>query len=135
MMTSQNLQNIGISSGLLSKHPYESNASQFVSFFDPVANMKFPYTYINCPCTSSSQADENLVEPADKEDEDEEDNTFDPWSPRVNFALYPLEHLLYCEDCQQIRCPRCTVEEIVCWFCPSCLFETPTSMVKSEGGR
>ncbi|KAL8651312.1 MAG: hypothetical protein Q9226_004762 [Calogaya cf. arnoldii] len=42
---------------------------------------------------------------------------------------------MYCEDCQQIRCSRCTIEEIVCWYCPGCLFEIPTSQIKSEGNR
>ncbi|KAJ5467702.1 hypothetical protein N7475_005454 [Penicillium sp. IBT 31633x] len=67
-------------------------------------------------------------------DEDEE-QTFDPRSPRSNFSLYPPEQLLYCEECHQIKCPRCITEEIVSWYCPSCLFETPSSMVRSDGNR
>lgn len=96
--------------------------------------MDFPYTYTSCPCTDILISVNGAPKPQDK-DEEEQERTFDPRSPRANFALYPIEHLLYCEDCQQIRCPRCTIEEIVCWYCPSCLFEMPTSMVKSEGGR
>ena len=69
------------------------------------------------------------------DDEAEEENTFDPRSPRTNFSIYPLDHLLWCEDCHEIRCARCTIEEIVCWYCPSCLFEVASSMVKSEGNR
>ena len=95
--------------------------------------MDFPYIYISCPCTNIGASDGQAL---DAPDDDEEDNTtFDPRSPRANFALSPLEHLLYCEDCQQIRCSRCINEEIVCWYCPNCLFEMPTSLVKSEGGR
>lgn len=107
----------------------------------------FPYTYISCPCAetanhdpgkrrdgspriSSSQVDHRA---GDESDEDGRD--FDPRSPRSNFSLYPPEQLLYCEDCHQIKCPRCITEEIVCWYCPSCLFETPSSMVRSEGNR
>ncbi|KAF7590530.1 hypothetical protein BBP40_002718 [Aspergillus hancockii] len=111
----------------------------------------FPYTYISCPC-----ADTPVPDPAKKrrsretshkanlEDSDvpiaqdydfEDERTFDPRSPRSNFSLYPPEQLLYCEDCHQIKCPRCITEEIVCWFCPNCLFETPSSMVRSEGNR
>jgi len=82
-----------------------------------------PYTYIQCPCTS----------PATEADEDE--RTFDPRGPRANYSLYPLAHLLYCEDCHQIRCPRCVLDEIVTWYCPNCLFEVPSSSVKSEGNR
>lgn len=117
-----------------------------------------PYTHIACPCvdTSSSRsthqhastlanqltrADAYIVVGGDNyEDretagEEEGEGTLDPKSARANYLLYPIEHLLYCEDCHQIRCPRCVVEEIVCWFCPSCLFEVPSSVVKGEGNR
>lgn len=117
----------------------------------------FPYTYISCPCSqlrapdpshrasrelsarsrspSKSQTqDEQTNKPAADEDDDEEP-TFSPRSPRANYSLYPPEQLLYCEDCHQIKCPRCITEEIVCWYCPNCLFETPSSMVRSEGNR
>ena len=96
-------------------------------------NMNFPYVYISCPCTDVSTPSNGKTESQD--DEGEQERTFDPRSPRANFSLYPLEHLLYCEECQQIRCPRCIIEEIVCWYCPSCLFEMPLSVVKSEGPR
>jgi dynactin-4 len=95
----------------------------------------FPYTYYACDCfdnntaTSAKRASQLLAEAED------EDGTFDPRNPRSNFALYPLEHLLYCEDCQQIRCPRCVIEETLNWYCPSCLFEVPSSVVKSDGNR
>lgn len=112
----------------------------------------FPYTYISCPCTdisipgqSALQTAKGGLNTAGGEDEnvkgqqgdteEDEEKTFDPRSPRANYSLYPPEHLLYCEDCHQIKCPRCITEEIVCWYCPNCLFETPSSMVKSEGNR
>ncbi|KAJ5692788.1 hypothetical protein N7462_002211 [Penicillium macrosclerotiorum] len=121
----------------------------------------FPYTYISCPCADTpvpdparkrrsrespqkstpeqetkadkAQSDSN---PRAEQDENEQDEqTFDPRSPRSNFSLYPPEQLLYCEDCHQIKCPRCITEEIVSWFCPNCLFETPSSVVRSDGNR
>lgn len=95
--------------------------------------MNFPYTYISCPCTDVSTHLDPTEGPHD--DDEEQERTFDPKSPRANFSLYPPEHLLYCEECQEIRCPRCILEEIVCWYCPNCLFEMPLTMVKSEGGR
>src|SRR5687768_5222608 len=93
-----------------------------------------PYTFIQCPCSDSSP----LGRPSDGNfptgaEEDDEDHTFDPRAARSNFSLYPLEYLLYCEDCHQIRCPRCVAEEIVTYYCPSCLFEVPSSNIKSEG--
>lgn len=120
----------------------------------------FPYTYISCPCADTpvpdparkrrsrgspqksptpEQADttnEEKKEAKDAEDQDEDtEQTFDPRSPRSNFSLFPPEQLLYCEDCHQIKCPRCITEEIVSWYCPNCLFETPSSMVRSDGNR
>lgn len=100
---------------------------------DPI----IPYTYYQCPCTDVSSPPRNLGEISPiKENEDEEDGqTFDPRSPRANYSLYPLEHLLYCEDCHQIRCEKCVLDEIVTFYCPNCLFEVPGSSVKSEGNR
>jgi hypothetical protein len=92
----------------------------------------FPYTLIACPCTSfTSPSDVNASSIEDPDD----DTTFNPHHIRANFSLYPYEHLLYCDDCHQIRCPRCWAEEIMNWFCPSCLFEVPSSVVKSDGNR
>ncbi|KAJ4361808.1 hypothetical protein N0V83_010749 [Neocucurbitaria cava] len=95
----------------------------------------FPYTYYACDCydsnttTSSKRASQLLA------DAEAENDTFNPRNPRSNYSLYPLEHLLYCEDCQQIRCSRCVIEETLNWYCPSCLFEVPSSVVKSDGNR
>lgn len=110
-----------------------------------------PYTYIQCPCSDSASlpsaaAHDSSSRPSSSDrassgggqqdgEADEDDHTFDPRSPRANYSLYPLEYLLYCEDCHQIRCPRCVAEEIVTYFCPNCLFEVPTSNIKSEGNR
>ncbi|CAK7224216.1 hypothetical protein SBRCBS47491_005476 [Sporothrix bragantina] len=121
-----------------------------------------PYTYIQCPCSDStslpgSAAHESNSRPSSSDrttsnanggggagggggdsanaGTEEDDHTFDPRSPRANYSLYPLEYLLYCEDCHQIRCPRCVAEEIVTYYCPNCLFEVPTSNLKSEGNR
>ncbi len=95
----------------------------------------FPYTYYACDCfdnnaTTSTKRTSHVLAAFDDEEE-----TLDPKNPRSNYALYPLEHLLYCEDCLQIRCPRCVIEETLNWYCPNCLFEVPSSVVKSDGNR
>ncbi|KAH7037708.1 dynactin p62 family-domain-containing protein [Microdochium trichocladiopsis] len=100
-----------------------------------------PYTYIQCPCydangnghTGEDQA-ENATD-GGHIDDDADENTFDPRSPRSGYSLFPLEHLLYCDVCQQIRCPRCVAEELVNIYCPNCLFEVATSSLKTEGNR
>jgi dynactin-4 len=96
-----------------------------------------PYTYFQCPCTDTSIPSRRIGDddPTTEEENDEDERTFDPRAPRANYSLYPLEHLLYCEDCHQIRCPRCVLDEIVTWYCPNCLFEVPSSTVKTEGNR
>lgn len=103
----------------------------------------FPYTYVACPCTSqTSSAVTNIdqrrasrqVRQEDSADE-QEDQAFNPHDPRAKFSLYISDHLLYCDECHQIRCPRCWSEEITNWYCPSCLFEVPSSVVKSDGNR
>ncbi|KAF2139671.1 uncharacterized protein K452DRAFT_231825 [Aplosporella prunicola CBS 121167] len=99
----------------------------------------FPYTFYSCPCVdTSSPAASTLREKRASQYSsrgEEEERTFDPRSPRADYSLYPLEHLLYCEDCHQIRCPRCVSEEVITWFCPSCLFEVPSSNIRSDGNR
>ncbi|KAI1368386.1 dynactin p62 family-domain-containing protein [Xylaria arbuscula] len=103
-----------------------------------------PYTYIQCPCHDSTPqgrtADDALLASAhelneDDDDHDDDGHAFDPRAPRSNFNLYPLEYLLYCDVCHQIRCPRCVSEELVTIYCPSCLFEVGSSSVKTEGNR
>ncbi|KAI0976261.1 dynactin p62 family-domain-containing protein [Xylaria arbuscula] len=99
-----------------------------------------PYTYIQCPCHDSSTQGRTVDDALptgehDEIDEDDEGHTFDPRAPRSSFNLYPLEYLLYCDVCHQIRCPRCVSEELVTIYCPSCLFEVGSSSVKTEGNR
>ncbi|EOD51452.1 Dynactin Arp1 p62 subunit Ro2 [Neofusicoccum parvum] len=99
----------------------------------------FPYTFYSCPCVDTSTPSSRVRDKRSSQystiKADDEDRTFDPRNPRSNYSLYPLEHLLYCEDCHQIRCPRCVSEEVITWFCPSCLFEVPSSNIRSDGNR
>ncbi|KAG0227630.1 hypothetical protein BGW42_002803 [Actinomortierella wolfii] len=44
----------------------------------------------------------------------------------------PLSRLYFCDTCEEIRCPKCVQDEIVCYYCPNCLFDVPTASVKSE---
>lgn len=99
-------------------------------------------TYYACPCSELSAATPPTVsnggtplELPGSFDNGEEGSTFDPHDPRANYSLYPLDNLLYCDECDAIRCPRCWIEEVINWYCPSCMFEVPTSAVKSDGNR
>jgi dynactin 4 len=109
--------------------------------------LSFPYTYYSCPCVYASaplprpqrdrKASHEQQNPGQRPDEEEDgdEQTFDPKSPRANYSLFPLEHLLWCTECHEMRCARCMAEEIVCWYCPTCLFEVPSSTVRTEGNR
>lgn len=98
-----------------------------------------PYTYIQCPCSDpanlSRHSHSDPTTPSATEELDAFERPFDPRAPRAAYSLYPLEYLLYCEDCHQIRCPRCIAEEIATYYCPNCLFEVPGSNIKSDGNR
>ncbi|KAI0382995.1 dynactin p62 family-domain-containing protein [Hypomontagnella monticulosa] len=97
-----------------------------------------PYTYIQCPChdsASQGRPSDETASPTSQDVPDDDDHTFDPRAPRSNYSLYPLEYLLYCDVCTQIRCPRCVAEELVTIYCPNCLFEVGSSSLKTEGNR
>ncbi|KAI1212392.1 uncharacterized protein F4807DRAFT_415932 [Annulohypoxylon truncatum] len=98
-----------------------------------------PYTYIQCPCydstTRARPVDEAPSPTSQDEPDDDDDKTFDPRAPRSNYSLYPIEYLLYCDVCSQIRCPRCVSEELATIYCPNCLFEVGSSSLKTEGNR
>lgn len=101
--------------------------------------MLFPYIFISCPCSDASRRalpskrSSREIDIDRQIDEDEE--TFDPRHPRSAFSLFPPEHLLYCEECHDIKCPRCVTEEINATYCPDCLFESSRVMVRGEGNR
>ena len=101
--------------------------------------LAFPYTYISCPCSDASRrvlTSKRSSRDVELDEElEQEEKKFDPKHPRSAFSLFPPEHLLYCEECHDIKCPRCVTEEIICWYCPGCLFETPSSTVRSESNR
>ena len=104
----------------------------------------FPYVYISCPCSSQTAVSETTTSSRrasyrplndEADDRNDEDAPLNPHDLRANFSLYPYEHLLYCDECHEIRCPRCWTEEITTWYCPICLFEVPSSIVKTDGNR
>lgn len=95
----------------------------------------FPYAHYACPCSSSSGfVSSKRASQPEPEDHDDQD-TFNSHDPRAAYALYPLDHLLFCDECCQIRCSKCVNEEVITWFCPSCLFDVPSGQVRGEGNR
>lgn len=94
--------------------------------------VKYPVVHYACPCTDIS--DSHLFG-AQQKSEQEEQSTFNPTSLRANYNLYFLDNLLFCNECNEIRCPRCYFDEVVTYYCPSCTLETPASVVKAESNR
>ncbi|KAK3110980.1 hypothetical protein LTR53_014203, partial [Teratosphaeriaceae sp. CCFEE 6253] len=101
----------------------------------------FPYTHYACMCCDLTTSAPPLLSAKRASlantagNDSSEDSTLNPHDPRANYALSPLDQLLFCDECNAIRCQRCAVEEIVHWYCPNCLFEVPSSAVKSDGNR
>ncbi|SCV67629.1 BQ2448_5240 [Microbotryum intermedium] len=55
--------------------------------------------------------------------------------PLSTFKHHELSSLLFCEECDAIRCSTCVAFEIACWYCPTCLFEVPSASVRGEKNR
>ncbi|KAA8898436.1 hypothetical protein TRICI_006565 [Trichomonascus ciferrii] len=78
--------------------------------------MKYPRIEVFCPCM------------------EDPDNT----SSNVPATIWDrnscrgLEWLYFCDYCQSLRCPRCIQEEIICRYCPNCLFEVTSQTAKAE---
>lgn len=87
-----------------------------------------PYVHYHCGCP-------DVNNPTTSIESEKEEETFNIYSPGIHFSTFPISKLYFCDDCHQIRCPRCVQEEIVCYYCPNCLFEVPTASVKSERNR
>lgn len=87
-----------------------------------------------CPCTDITRP--LLLDALDTADQtqqaEEESVPFNAHNPRAELTLYPLEHLLFCTECNDFRCPRCWYEEALTYFCPSCLHERTSTSVKTE---
>lgn len=107
----------------------------------------FPYTRYACPCSETpSAAPPSLLKKrasqhiqvstsGEEQEVGEEGGTFDPHDARADYSLYALDQLLFCDECNHTRCAKCWSEETLYWYCPSCLFEVPSSGVKSDGNR
>ncbi|KAK9694202.1 hypothetical protein K7432_013528 [Basidiobolus ranarum] len=91
----------------------------------------------NSETTHSLHKDE--IESGKESDSSEENELdtppFDLSEHDVHLVTQPLSKLYFCESCHQLRCPRCVQSEIVCYYCPNCLFEVPTASVKYEKNR
>lgn len=116
--------------------------------------LPFPYARYGCPCSEHAGAPSAPIsskriskhaavgESGDNHNNNNsnnigegDDETFNPHGPRAAYSLFPLEQLLYCDECNATRCPRCCSEEMMCWYCPNCMFEVPSSGVKGDGNR
>jgi len=73
----------------------------------------------HCPCTEEV----NLSKPPPS------------GAPLSTLEHHPLPELLFCEECDAIRCDNCAAHEIACYFCPNCLFEVISASVRAEKNR
>ena len=48
--------------------------------------------------------------------------------------FFNLNDIYFCDKCAELKCNNCVEIEVVCTFCPVCLFEVPKASVRSERG-
>ncbi|KAI7963073.1 hypothetical protein MJO28_001167 [Puccinia striiformis f. sp. tritici] len=61
---------------------------------------------------------------------------FDQPAPSiVGIHYHPLSSLLFCEECDAVRCELCVSCELNCYYCPNCLFEVPAANIRSQKNR
>ncbi|MBW0517710.1 hypothetical protein O181_057425 [Austropuccinia psidii MF-1] len=53
----------------------------------------------------------------------------------LGLHYHPLSSLLFCEECDAIRCDQCVSCELNCYYCPNCLFEVPSANIRSQKNR
>ncbi|KAA1124420.1 hypothetical protein PGTUg99_032089 [Puccinia graminis f. sp. tritici] len=58
-----------------------------------------------------------------------------PASSIVGIHYHPLSSLLFCEECDAVRCEQCVSCELNCYYCPNCLFEVPAANIRSQKNR
>ncbi|WAR52519.1 hypothetical protein PtB15_1B961 [Puccinia triticina] len=58
-----------------------------------------------------------------------------PASSVVGIHYHPLSSLLFCEECDAVRCEQCVSCELNCYYCPNCLFEVPAANIRSQKNR
>lgn len=124
-------------------------------------NRQYPWVEVICPCredeftlpkhcdTSSNSnllstghesfqknaSKDSTSDNQDKKSHSPRDKDVIPKSLWDPFSRHKLEYLYFCEHCQNIKCPRCIDQEIVCRYCPICLFEVTPATARSEGNR
>ncbi|KAJ2092014.1 hypothetical protein IW138_001380 [Coemansia sp. RSA 986] len=87
--------------------------------------------------TDSSDSETDTSEEEDEDEEKQVTAPLDPSSATHMNQLLPLrasliECLYYCDDCSELRCTRCVIEEPAGYHCPNCLFDVPTASVRGE---
>ncbi|KAJ2556345.1 hypothetical protein EV175_002078 [Coemansia sp. RSA 1933] len=88
----------------------------------------------------SADSSDSESDMADEEEGDGESRTALPLDPSstthidrlLPLRASPIESLYYCDDCSELRCTRCVIEEPAGYHCPNCLFDVPTASVRGE---
>ncbi len=55
--------------------------------------------------------------------------------PSSSYAHHALDSLYFCEECDQLKCARCTSPEVSAYYCPVCLFDVQAAGVKADRNR
>ncbi|TPX34186.1 hypothetical protein SmJEL517_g03075 [Synchytrium microbalum] len=98
-----------------------------------------PGIYVQCHCELDPTSQQQSI-PSSKHQQEEQihqaSNTEDQIpNPPINadsYKLQTLPNLYWCDSCHQIKCWKCTLDQVACYFCPNCLFEVPSASVKAD---
>ncbi|KAI8055059.1 dynactin p62 family-domain-containing protein [Syncephalis plumigaleata] len=103
---------------------------------------KQPFIHYHCPCIvarvvpGANSPSAILYTPVrNPQAEPVRDFDVEETPSAASFSAHPISQLYFCEDCNRIKCTRCLQDDIICYYCPNCLFEVPTASVKGEKNR
>ncbi|TPX51609.1 hypothetical protein SeLEV6574_g00171 [Synchytrium endobioticum] len=96
-----------------------------------LALVPIPGIYVQCHCRVIQNQSPISTESSTIQEHTQPESILPP--PYADtFTLHPLASLYWCDSCKQIKCCKCTLEEVVCYYCPNCLFEVPSASVKAD---
>ncbi|KAI9340673.1 dynactin p62 family-domain-containing protein [Zopfochytrium polystomum] len=110
--------------------PQSSRASLALQPAPSQVAIPTPYVFYQCHCRNSSGRGLGLSPIAVSDGADQ-----DPPTEADYYLLHPIQRLYFCDHCNNLKCMHCVQEEIVCYYCPNCLFEVPSASVKAEKNR
>lgn len=102
-----------------------------------------PRVLYYCPCTLAAGQQADQVASSSSANKLPErrtilDSTIPPlpcYDAASQYSYFSLDQLYFCEECDQIKCKRCTTAEVSAYYCPACLYDVQAANVKADRMR